>query len=388
MSLPKITSAMLIVTHSCPLACRYCFVHQEACHMSYETAKAAVDFLIKNAEEEGRKPGINFFGGEPMVMWDKIIVPLTRYIRKDYGKPFDISMTTNGILLTDDRIAFLKKNKVSMLLSIDGAKTTQDYNRPFHGGIGSFNVLEPLLPKIVENFPYTTFRMTTIPPTCQHVFENIMFAADSGFKAFFVMPNVFEEWSDTSREILAEEIRKYGDYYIECYRNSKIPIKFSTLEDSFKNIKMINNAILNDHYRTVFNCKACGKCGLASNAYASIHPNGNVYGCQEMTSNEGDESIFYIGNIFTGIDDERRHALMALFDDNTVVGKNCDTCKYNRICDGGCVANNYLTSGSLHVMPEVFCWWKQIILEEAIRIMNTLGSEENEMFRDQWGRKR
>lgn len=28
--LPKINSAMLIVTHACTLACRYCFVQQES----------------------------------------------------------------------------------------------------------------------------------------------------------------------------------------------------------------------------------------------------------------------------------------------------------------------------------------------------------------------
>ena len=51
--LPKINSAMLIVTHACTLACRYCFVQQESSRMSFKTAKRAAEFLIENAVWHG-----------------------------------------------------------------------------------------------------------------------------------------------------------------------------------------------------------------------------------------------------------------------------------------------------------------------------------------------
>lgn len=385
MALPKITSAMLILTHACNLQCRYCFVHQEPCHMTYETALDAAKFLIANAEEVNQTPSINFFGGEPMLMWDSIIVPLTNWIRQEYKKPFQLSMTTNGTLLNEERIKFMKDNSIGLLLSIDGAKETQDYNRPYHNDTkSSFDTLEKILPLVVENFS-TTFRMTTIPPTCHHVFENIQFADSLGFKSFFVIPNVFEEWSEEEKLTLKNEMTKYGDYYIECLRTGKQPINFSTFEKAFSDIKAINNAISNNQYRVSPKCQACGKCGLGASRFASIHPNGNLYGCQEMTSNEGEKSIFYIGNIYTGVEEDRRAALMALYDSNKVVGINCETCKYNRICDGGCVANNYLATGSITQPPNMHCWWNQTILDEAIRVMQILGNEGNEAFRIKWG---
>ena len=384
MNLPKISSAMLILTHACNLQCRYCFVHQEPCHMTYDTALDAAKFLIANAEEVNQTPSINFFGGEPMLMWDSIIVPLTNWIRQEYKRPFQLSMTTNGTLLSEERIKFMKDNSIGLLLSIDGAKETQDYNRPYHNASNSsFDTLEKILPKIVENFS-TTFRMTTIPPTCHHVFDNIQFAESLGFKSFFVIPNVFEEWPEDKKEILKNEITKYGDYYIDCMRNGKQPIIFSTFEGAFGEIKAINNAISNNQYRVSPRGKANGKCGLGSSKFASIHPNGNLYGCQEMTSNEGEKSIFYIGNIYTGVEDERRIALMELYDSADIIGSNCEACKYNRICDGGCVANNYLATGSLSHLPEMHCWWKQIMLDEAIRVMQILGNEGNETFRKKW----
>ena len=106
--LPKITSAMLIVTHACNLACRYCFVHQEPSRMTYDTAKRAAQFLLDNAEGTNDIPSINFFGGEPLLMWDSIIKPLTLWLREEVKKPFELSMTSNGILLDDKKIDFMK----------------------------------------------------------------------------------------------------------------------------------------------------------------------------------------------------------------------------------------------------------------------------------------
>ena len=375
---------MLNVTHSCPLACRYCFVEQEPCHMTYQTARDATDFIIKNAEESGEVPAINFFGGEPMVMWDSIIVPLTDWIRQEYGKPFNLSITTNGVLLDSERIKFMSNNGFGMLLSIDGAKETQDYNRPFHDGRGSFSILEPIIPKILEVFPNTTFRSTIIPATCHHMFENILFAEQNGFNNFFIIPNVFEKWNKEQKNILQNQLRLFSDYFIKQCREGKKTIKFSPLFDRFKEILQINNAITNKLYRTGRSCTACGKCGLGANRFASIHPNGDLYGCQEMTSNEGPTSPFYIGNIYSGVNDNRRLALMNMYDSSKIVGENCVTCKFNRICDGDCIANNYLINHDVNRNLEMMCYWKQILLNEAIYISQILGTEENETFFKIW----
>jgi uncharacterized protein len=356
--------------------------------MTYEVALDSAKFIIENAEAEGVVPHINYFGGEPTIMWDSIIVPLTTWIRQEYKKPFTLGITTNGTLLNDERIQFLKDNQIGLLFSIDGGKETQDYNRPYHNGEGSFDSLRDLIPKIAQNFRGSTFRSTVIPPTCQYTFDNIMFARDNGFTRFYIVPNVFEEWTEEEKATLKSEFDKYIDYYISEYRSGRIPIEFVSLRDSFRDIKKINNAVIGKQYRTLNQCFACGKCGLGANKNASIHPNGNVYGCQEMTSNEGDKSIFYIGSIYTGVEDDRRFSLMNAFDSAKSIGSNCGTCRYDRICNGGCVANNYLINGDLNIVPPMYCWWQQTVLDAAIRIMQTLGGDRNEMFRERWSRKR
>ena len=262
----------------------------------------------------------------------------------------------------------MRRHGFGLLLSMDGNKPVQDYNRPYAGGGGSFETLRPIVPKLLSAWPGTTFRMTALPETCGHLFESILWAAAQGFRSFFVTPDVFQEWDGQAREALARELGKYADYYVDCKARGVRPIKFSTFEQAFEDLKQIRRAERQGTYRALPKCTARGKCGLGSSRFASIHPNGSIYACQEMTSNEGAESPFYIGSIYSGVDNAGRRALMESFDALPVRGEYCDDCGYDRICDGGCVANNYMLTGSLGAVPEVYCWWRRELLRQAERI--------------------
>lgn len=369
-----IKGIMLVVTHQCNLRCRYCFVEKHPETMTIETAIDAVEYVLRNAEP-GKTPSVNFFGGEPTLCWDSIIVPLV----ERYEGRLSFSMTTNGLLLNDERLKWMKDHDVGILFSIDGAKETQDYNRPYRNMEGSFDDLEENIDLISKYYQNVTFRSTAIPHTCEHIFENIMFAVDHGYQSFFVVPNVFEEWSDVKWNTLAMEMRKFSDYYIQCYRDGKKPINFSTLETAFSNIKRINRAISEKTYRPL----SCGKrCGLGCTGFVSVHPNGDIYGCQEMTSVERND--FYIGDIYNGIDDERLNALVSEFVPEEIEGDDCKHCKMNRICNGGCVANNFFVNRDVNKPPKYHCMWERMILDEAIYIANELGTCD--MFIDHWRR--
>lgn len=378
--MPRITSAMLVVTHECNLRCRYCFVNKCSELMTLDTARAAASFLIANAcAAGGITPEINFFGGEPMLMYDSIIVPLVSWVHDELKEPFRFSITTNGTLLTDERIRFMKRHGFGMLLSMDGTAPVQDFNRPDSAGRGTFERLRNIVPKVIAAWPGTTFRMTAIPQTCSHTFESIMWAAAQGFKSFFVVPNVFEHWDDDARARLSDEMGKYARYYAKCRENGSTPILFSDFERAFTDIDAIAAAEARGLYRQSPKCRADGKCGLGSSRFASIHPGGEIYACQELTSEPGENNPFLIGSIFSGVDNQRRRALIDAFNALPVTGEYCDCgCEYDRICDGGCVANNYLVHASLNRLPEMFCWWRRELLHQAMTIKEVRYAEHRD----------
>lgn len=381
MKYPDITSAFLNVTNACNLACRYCFVEQHPEFMPLSVAKDAAAFLFKNSTG-GRPPSITFFGGEPMLCWESVVRPLIAHIRETYGEGYALSMTTNGTLLTEDILDFLQKNQVSVMVSIDGDRATQDYNRPFHDGSGSHDVLSRILPAYLARNPSAVFRSTLIPATAEHLASSVAYAERLGFRSFFVIPNVFEPWDDGSRRTVEGETRKVSDRMIAAFAAGRRPMTFSTLEESLQRIVQINRRA------GCANCTGAEqKCGLGTGPFASIDWRGRLYACQEMASCKGEGDPFYIGDIYAGPDRARREALAARWTPGGITGDGCGDCLLRAVCDGGCAANNYMAMGSVTAVPPAYCWWLRLMLREAVYLMERLGDPAapgHRAFRAYW----
>ena len=103
--------------------------------MPYEVAVKAVDMLIENSGTR-RHLEIDFFGGEPLLNFE-VIQDLVAYIRqreKETGKIFTLTLTTNAILLDDEKIAWLNDNDILLVLSLDGRERIQNEMRPTRDG--------------------------------------------------------------------------------------------------------------------------------------------------------------------------------------------------------------------------------------------------------------
>ena len=370
--LPLISSAFLNVTQKCNLACKYCFVCQQPKEIDYKTAQDAAKFLARNALESGTRPSINFFGGEPMLRYKDIIKPLTEWIRDVYGDSFDLSLTTNGTLLTEEIMEFFDENNIGMLFSIDGDKTTQDINRPYHSGKGSFESLEPVIDLVLKYHPNMTFRATIDPPTHKELFNNYMFAVSKGYTNSFFIPNSFSDWSDKELGELDKELNKICNYYIAELKTGRKPMNFSHFDRARADIKRIAKLKDEDFREDGKGLLACGRCGLGASRFAAIGITGNIYSCQEMVENPEVGDKFLIGNIYTGVDDAKRLELAGSFDSmNVYCSKKeyCNDCIKRRICDGGCSINNFFKNKDLHVQDYVMCWYERACIEKAYRIM-------------------
>lgn len=382
MQFKPISSVFLHVTNACNSRCVYCFEHSRPDMMTYSVAKDITDWVIQNAEDSGYVPSINFFGGEPLLCWDSIIVPLTKLIRKEYGKPFLLALTSNCTLMTEDRLNFMKENDISLLFSIDGDRRTQEYNRPLANGESSFDAVSGVIDLIPKYFPNTTFRSTLIPATCDHLFHNVMFAEKHGYNNFYVIPNVMEPWSEESKSTVAAEMRKYTDYLADRFIDGMPHIHFSEYDRAMTNIGKINTSIAQGIRRPEDSCGACAKCGLGAQRFAAIDYKGDIFGCQEMATEE--KNLFWIGNIYTGVDIDRRAALASAYHQDKVLGDQCANCRLDRICNGGCVANNYFCTGDVNKPSPIYCWWLRLLLEEAIYLCNKMGDNPPDSFLRYW----
>ena len=389
MSIKPITDAYLTLTHKCCCECTYCFVKQNSEMMSLDIAKKSVDWLWNNYEGSNKniRPSINFFGGEPLICYNNIIVPLTNYIRKKYGYTFCINITTNGILFTEEILDFLSKNKIGLLLSFDGIKEIQDKNRPLKSGESSFDNIFLKLPLIKKYYPKIQMRATLSPETAKYLYDIILFAEENNIGSLIIRPDEYVSW-DGYLDILKNEIHKIGDYIINRCRNNILPLSISSFENTFKQIKQINTSIEINYDKRAIGGQ-CGNCGLGIGGSVGIAPDGTIYSCQSVSSMPDEiKKVFNIGNIFEGINEVKREKLRNKLDCSKVYGELCKECHSYRICRGQCVLENLIVNKDMNHAVFIGCFWEQTWLEEGIRVMQLLGEEKNEIFKNLWQNKR
>ena len=363
MKLPEICGGFINLTQKCNLNCKYCFVVQQPKQMTLETAIDAVDFYARSAIAEGQEPSVTFFGGEPMLKYKEIIVPTVKHIRATYGDYY-ISITTNGTLLNEEVYEFFKANNVDMLLSLDGNQETQDFNRPYHSGKGSFDDID--VDMHLKYYPNGTFRATIDNDTVEKVYENYLWGEEKGFTNCSFILNIFADWTEKEIEILKAEIDKITAHIKKAREDNKPFMAFNEIENYRSESKLLKN-ISDDYFRDAGQgCAACGRCGLGGTRYGSIGASGDIYSCQEMVENPEAEH-FKIGNIYDGIDNEARLKIANSFNTRDVVCEDedrCKDCKLYKICNGACTINNYFKFGKLEVMAKVQCELYEHYLEK------------------------
>lgn len=358
--LPKICGGFLNVTQKCNLACKYCFVKQQPLEMDFKTAKDAVDFYAKNALDELATPSVTFFGGEPMLRYEDIVKPIIEYVRGHYGE-YTLSMTTNGTLLDEEKLRFFKDNGVEILLSIDGDKPTQDLLRTKHDGSGSFEDIP--IDLYLKYYPQGTFRATLDPRNVWQMYDNYLFAEKKGYKSVTMIPNVFEAWTAEDYDAMESGVEKIMEHIAEAKTSGKPYAEFSEVQKGRSQGGDIRDCLRDE--------PACGTCGLGGGLYGSIGASGDVYSCQEMTEN-ADCADFKIGNIYTGIDDDKRIEIMSRFHVDRIKSESdgrCDNCEARNVCKGGCTINNYFKTGDLNTIPEAYCKWTETMVKANERMV-------------------
>ena len=390
-SLP--TCICLNVTDDCNLACKYCFVQQKPHYMTLDVAKKSVDFIIKNHKEKEElymatdlgKPSITFFGGEPTLMWEKIIVPLVDYIETKYPDQIDLGMTTNGTLLNEERLTFLKEHNIGILLSMDGSEKTQNYNRPCKNGQNSFDLVNKNIPKILEYFPCTTFRATIHQDTCENLFDTYMFATKNGFQHIFFCPNAREKWKIENIEKLKKEINKIFAYFICSFINNQKPIQCELIDNAFRKILKHDLQVFYDEYEPLSpNCSPF-RCGLGATS-ASISYDGKIFSCQEQDSRDTSD-YFYIGNIYDGIDHKKHEVILKDYTASAITeceNKNlCENCLLRKTCiEETCPSVSKDMFDNFFIKPEIDCIFTQSLFENALIAMDILvNNDNNELFK-------
>ncbi len=358
----------LHIAHDCNLKCQYCFAEEGEYHgrralMSYEVGKKALDFLVANSGHRVNLE-VDFFGGEPLMNWQvvKDLVAYGRSLEKPNNKKFRFTLTTNGVLLDDDVIAFANKEMANIVLSVDGRKAVHDKMRPMAGGQGSYDLIIPKFQKVAESRNQTNYYVRgTFTHFNKDFAADVCHLADLGFRQISVEPVVAPESAPYAlkEEDLPELLAEYDKLAAEMIKRKKE-----------------GNAFNFFHFMIDLKGGPCvykrlSGCGSGTE-YLAVTPWGDFYPCHQFVGQEE----FLMGNVDEGITNtEIRDEFKTC---NVYSKEKCQNCFAKFYCSGGCAANSYNFHGSIHDAYDLGCELQRKRVECAI-MLKAAFAEENAM---------
>ncbi|MCL5961148.1 MAG: peptide-modifying radical SAM enzyme CbpB [Chloroflexi bacterium] len=136
-----VTALYVNPSDACHADCRYCYIPPEirrnGSQMNREQLAAVLDKAIDYFSRQnlsGRKPVIIFHGSEPLVAKDLVFWAI-----REYSHTFAFGLQTDGVLLDEQDITFLREKRVSVGISLDSPDPkVHSYLRRAPGGERAF----------------------------------------------------------------------------------------------------------------------------------------------------------------------------------------------------------------------------------------------------------
>lgn len=351
-----VKSMCLNVAHDCNLRCEYCFAQTGdfgggRCIMTPETGRRAIDFLIASSADRVNLE-LDFFGGEPLMAWDTVVetVSYARSVEKQHGKSFRFTITTNGLLLDDEKIEYINREMSNCVLSLDGRREVTDRIRRTINGKSCYDLIVPKFQKLVESrggkdyYVRATFTKYNLDFT-----DDVLHLRELGFEQLSAepvvtdpempyaitradLPRVFSEY-DRLCEVIAERTEKKFNFFHFMVDLDQGPCAIKRL-------------------------RGCG-CG---NDYVAVTPEGDIFPCHQFVGIDR----WKMGNLYDGSFD---HDIKTTFAKTHVYSKEgCRECWAKFFCSGGCNANSFIYEGDISKPHTLSCEMQKKRLECALAL--------------------
>lgn len=312
------------VTSMCNLKCKYCYVEKERGNGRFD--KKLLNNLIQFIKETNNEKEItiSFFGGEPLLEIS-LIKEIIRRIEKENCFRAKYYITTNGLLLNQEIISYIKEKQIILSLSWDGNQKANDMNRVDLYNHGTYDKIRESYLELRRNQIDVRVRATFNSQTMDFLKDSVedLYKIDNKMDAIFVPDYFDKEWTEDKLKKLEKDvhlIKKKGR----------------------ENIMIIGDKELRK-----------SRCSGGKNSY-HIYIDGTVYPCSFVVNNKD----FLIGNIVEGINNKRVGELCQKYIEKL---EECSGCDYENYClSNKCRYLNWKITGNMSKAAGVVCGFENI----------------------------
>jgi uncharacterized protein len=295
---------------------------------------------------------LNISGGEPLLNPDlvKLIIQLARENEDKYEKEVVITLSTNGSLLDKEMLQVLTREKVELVISLDGGTELQNQMCLMANHRPSFDLVRDRLKWVKESG--VTYRVKSV------VHHMNMANWDQLLELFRLeeYPRVSLETviakPEAAYALTQEDVDHLKEHVIELFE------KYMQGDTFTGRILNLSAAV-----RCISSQTNLGyACGAGKN-YLCVTPNGDLYPCHLLVGHEQ----YRLGNLLANtLDQERRKDFYQPL--HVLNRESCQTCWARYFCGGGCVGENYLVMDRLTTSYPVRCQLVRLGMETAIQV--------------------
>lgn len=305
-------------TMNCNFKCWYCYeTHVKDSKMDSFTIDKTIQLIdqVTFGKENLKMFAVSWFGGEPLLYFDKVIVPVlnqAKSILESRNIELVTGFTTNGLLFDQGKIDFLKNFNVQEIqITLDGYKENHDRVRFISETKGSFDKIVGNIIRLAKNKINVVVRINCSDKNMQDIDKimELFSAQDDKIKSYLTF-TYHKVWQLESS--LENDVR----HYIDKYKGSGF---------------YVDGAVF-DSVR--------GSCYADKKNQAFINYNGDVFKCSARDFTISNR----LGELNSeGIIDWNSEANVR--ENAKFKNKPCQTCSILPICGGGCSQAAYENLG-------------------------------------------
>jgi len=339
----KIGHLDIDLTRKCNLNCPYCYLGKLKCRetMDDEVLAACLELVAKlgTVTDTRRASTVNFYGGEPLLAFDKIRWFVEAAAARGYKLRYCV--VSNGVIAAPEIVTFCRRHKMTVQRSLDGCPQAMELCRG-RGTLERYNKATEVWQDLGR-----TRRTTVIPETAQHPVASVQYMHELGFrKGTSPQPDYYSQWKPEQLKAFRDNLWLLAQDYVKDFREGRGGFYTWWFEQEFRRF---------DWQRGRPETLGCG----AGRTLFCVAWDGYVFPCHRFSTEERDSEFCgghiqdYLAGKERGFGPAVLQKLQQAWDKQRPA--QCTECVGQYGCQGNCYHANLKTTGDMLVPSPVYC---------------------------------
>lgn len=362
----ELQNLCLVLSQDCNMRCIYCYENGGSFNktrkiMDCSTIKKIVDWWISKIPQEISLVRVEFYGGEPLLNISGFMYAI-EYINekmKQLNKKVRYFVITNGTLINGEILEVLKINKVTVTLSIDGDRESQNVNRRLLGNQDSYDIVIQNLHRLLYLDVRVLARITMTQGNVKRLFNSVVSLWEAGIDEVDCIAVLTNSEKLRIREDDLIELRKT----CEMIQKKMVDNLITKKEKFFGNYLRIIGSLY-DNWDKFY-----PMCGYYSYKKIYCTPDEELYNCEKL--------IGFNSECLGTVDEIECMQLKERITSHTY-SKKCAECVMRRVCGGYCYADAKQYGNYLGVLCEI----QKIQFENAFKIYVTMMEMDSNFWKN------